>query len=240
MAPSHDRAVSAGMAPSEGMAPSHGTPPSHATAEPHGTERDRASSQATAPHQSQAGPRTGSRGRRRRLRSSVERAVLERAGYACERCGRRSGLQIHHQDRVCRGGSDEPSRLSVLCRVCHAAEHHDEHQVDPTFICGRAWHTARRRVSTVMRSPPASAGVRQSGALAVAAGSPSHERHPAHGRQPRARAPTPRASANPAHERQPRARAATPTRQRQPLTRRSHPELASGNPTHQRQPRSST
>jgi hypothetical protein len=75
--------------------------------------------------------------RRRPIPAAVERAVLERAGYACERCGRRQGLQIHHIDRVCRGGTNDPARLAVLCRPYHSSEHHNEFEHDLTFILGR-------------------------------------------------------------------------------------------------------
>jgi hypothetical protein len=71
------------------------------------------------------------------LPAAVERAVLERAGYACERCGRRQGLQIHHIDRVCRGSTHDPARLALLCKVCHASEHREEFDNDPSFAVGR-------------------------------------------------------------------------------------------------------
>jgi hypothetical protein len=74
---------------------------------------------------------------RKRLPAAIKRLVFERAGYACQRCGRRQGLQIHHIDRVCRGGTDDPDRLELLCRVCHTSEHHDECEHDTTFILGR-------------------------------------------------------------------------------------------------------
>jgi hypothetical protein len=78
------------------------------------------------------------------LPASVERAVLERAGYACERCGRRQGLQIHHIDRVCHGGTHDPARLALLCKVCHASEHREEFDSDVTFALGRDLALANR------------------------------------------------------------------------------------------------
>jgi 5-methylcytosine-specific restriction endonuclease McrA len=81
---------------------------------------------------------------RTRLPSAVERAVLERAGYACERCGRRQGLQVHHVDRVCRGGTHDPATLALLCNHCHRSEHGEEFSSDVTFLLGRAYALAAR------------------------------------------------------------------------------------------------
>lgn len=82
---------------------------------------------------------------RRSLGDSVERTVLERAGFMCERCGRRQALQIHHQQRVCKGGTNDPSRLSLLCGTCHCSEHDAEFHADPRFIHGRQNAIARRQ-----------------------------------------------------------------------------------------------
>lgn len=50
---------------------------------------------------------------------------LEKAGYACERCGKGETLQVHHPKYLSgRKPWDYPIEFcEVLCRGCHAAEH---------------------------------------------------------------------------------------------------------------------
>ena len=52
----------------------------------------------------------------------VRRQALQRALYACERCGQSKHLNVHHLTYV-RLGAEEPDDLEVLCRGCHKAEH---------------------------------------------------------------------------------------------------------------------
>jgi len=49
-------------------------------------------------------------------------AALMRAGYACDDCGKRSGLQVHHltYERI---GAELPADLCVLCDPCHGDAH---------------------------------------------------------------------------------------------------------------------
>src|SRR5262249_45909823 len=47
--------------------------------------------------------------------------VLARARWACQACGTRTGLEVHHVIKRAQGGSDfDPDTLVVLCRRCHA------------------------------------------------------------------------------------------------------------------------
>jgi 5-methylcytosine-specific restriction endonuclease McrA len=49
--------------------------------------------------------------------------VLERDGWRCQICGRRTLLDVHHIDfRAC-GGDDSDTNLMTLCRVCHQRKH---------------------------------------------------------------------------------------------------------------------
>lgn len=58
--------------------------------------------------------------RRQVLHISIRRALWERAGYRCERCGQSpSRLETHHVIPVKSGGSDELENLQCLCNPCH-------------------------------------------------------------------------------------------------------------------------
>lgn len=48
--------------------------------------------------------------------------ALMRAGYACEDCGKRAGLQVHHLTYA-RIGAELPADLCVLCDDCHSDAH---------------------------------------------------------------------------------------------------------------------
>jgi 5-methylcytosine-specific restriction endonuclease McrA len=51
---------------------------------------------------------------------------LKRAGYKCERCGRRDPpLIVHHLDEEGLAGlrAYDPTNLEVLCRHCHPLAH---------------------------------------------------------------------------------------------------------------------
>ncbi len=47
------------------------------------------------------------------------RAVLERDGWACLRCGAREDLVLDHVRALCNGGAHDVSNLAVLCRDCN-------------------------------------------------------------------------------------------------------------------------
>lgn len=50
------------------------------------------------------------------------RVAFQAHGEICNRCGDTDGLEVHHIDRNRR--NNRPDNLEVLCRKCHANEHH--------------------------------------------------------------------------------------------------------------------
>jgi len=59
--------------------------------------------------------------------------ALKAAAYTCQRCGARSGLQVHHltYENI---GAELDADLEVLCRVCHEGEHVAQDQREHTGI----------------------------------------------------------------------------------------------------------
>ena len=57
-------------------------------------------------------------------KSKRERA-LRRAGYQCQTCPNTTQLNVHHADSDYdfKYGSEDDSRLTVLCRTCHKRIH---------------------------------------------------------------------------------------------------------------------
>jgi 5-methylcytosine-specific restriction endonuclease McrA len=55
-------------------------------------------------------------------------AVLERDGWRCQECGRRSNLEVHHLRHRSQQGHDAEENLITLCAACHGQRHqgHDE------------------------------------------------------------------------------------------------------------------
>ena len=55
--------------------------------------------------------------------SRLRRAVLDRDGWRCQRCGRPLGAggNVHHVNRV--ADDNRPENLAAFCRTCHIAEH---------------------------------------------------------------------------------------------------------------------
>lgn len=51
------------------------------------------------------------------------RAVLERAGGRCERCGKAGRLHAHHIRPRSRGGKHELANGAALCPACHGSTH---------------------------------------------------------------------------------------------------------------------
>jgi len=61
----------------------------------------------------------------------IRAQILARARWACQACGVRTRLDVHHVTKRVQGGSDfDLDRLIALCRVCHA-------QTDAPFRLGR-------------------------------------------------------------------------------------------------------
>lgn len=57
--------------------------------------------------------------RRKSLRLSVRRKVMERDKYRCLKCGTHKDLQVDHIVPVTKGGADDIDNLQTLCRKCN-------------------------------------------------------------------------------------------------------------------------
>lgn len=56
--------------------------------------------------------------------ASTRRAVLDRDGWRCTRCGTPRQLEVHHVEALADGGDEyDPDGCRVLCRDCHFAAH---------------------------------------------------------------------------------------------------------------------
>lgn len=58
-----------------------------------------------------------------RVDPKLRRAVYDRAGGCCDRCGRLlppAGFEAHHRKLRSRGGQDSAANLLALCPGCHA------------------------------------------------------------------------------------------------------------------------
>lgn len=53
---------------------------------------------------------------------AFRRAVLTRAGYQCEGCGKRARLEADHIVPLDKGGAHHPDNGQALCRACHIAK----------------------------------------------------------------------------------------------------------------------
>ncbi len=49
--------------------------------------------------------------------------ILQRDGWRCQWCGRRTELQVHHLTRRSQQGDDAAANLITLCSRCHATAH---------------------------------------------------------------------------------------------------------------------
>lgn len=62
-----------------------------------------------------------------RKRSKPSRAlkhhVWQRAGGACEGCGARDGLAVHHVVPRSKGGKNRRGNLRLYCRTCERRDH---------------------------------------------------------------------------------------------------------------------
>lgn len=53
----------------------------------------------------------------------LRRHVLQRDGWRCQKCGRRTNLQVHHTQLRSQLGHDSEENLIALCSQCHALFH---------------------------------------------------------------------------------------------------------------------
>jgi len=51
------------------------------------------------------------------------RQVLQRDGWRCQACGRRTNLQVHHIQLRSQSGDDAEKNLITLCSACHDLIH---------------------------------------------------------------------------------------------------------------------
>ena len=52
-------------------------------------------------------------------------AVLERDGWRCQDCGRRSNLEVPHLRHRSQQGEDTAESLIALCAACHGQRHRE-------------------------------------------------------------------------------------------------------------------
>ena len=69
------------------------------------------------------------------------RAMLRRAGYRCECCGKAGRLELHHIERLEDGGAAwDPENCQILTRACHLEVTRKENeQRNPTPPEVKAW-----------------------------------------------------------------------------------------------------
>lgn len=62
------------------------------------------------------------RKRRRKCSIHVKRAILERDGYKCVKCGDTRHLHVDHIVAIASGGTSDYGNLQTLCRNCNIAK----------------------------------------------------------------------------------------------------------------------
>ena len=61
---------------------------------------------------------------------TIREFVLARDGFACNRCNRRSGLEVDHRLPISQGGHPwDPANLQVLCRGHHITKTKEEREI---------------------------------------------------------------------------------------------------------------
>jgi 5-methylcytosine-specific restriction endonuclease McrA len=55
--------------------------------------------------------------------NQLRQEILQRDGWRCQLCGRRSNLEIHHQEFRSHCGDDSEPNLITLCATCHKQVH---------------------------------------------------------------------------------------------------------------------
>lgn len=86
-------------------------------------------------------------GAKKGVLSQTRRAFADRARRflrdACEDCGTRDDLTIHHEDRDWK--NNDPANLRTLCRSCHSLHHHRKQEIGrrgskpPCRVCGSTY-----------------------------------------------------------------------------------------------------
>lgn len=61
--------------------------------------------------------------KRTKASRSQKHAVWKRAGFACEGCGARAGLAVHHVVPASRGGTNRGGNLRLYCKFCEKRDH---------------------------------------------------------------------------------------------------------------------
>jgi hypothetical protein len=60
-------------------------------------------------------------------------SALKRAGFKCQRCGSKNGLEVHHKTYE-RMGNEWDADLEALCRDCHSKHHVEEASVQRVYL----------------------------------------------------------------------------------------------------------
>jgi 5-methylcytosine-specific restriction endonuclease McrA len=55
--------------------------------------------------------------------NQLRQEILQRDGWRCQACGRRSNLEVHHQEFRSHCGDDSKPNLITLCASCHEQVH---------------------------------------------------------------------------------------------------------------------
>jgi 5-methylcytosine-specific restriction endonuclease McrA len=53
----------------------------------------------------------------------LRKSILERDDWRCQQCGRRTHLEVHHQQHRSQQGADAEENLITLCSACHWRQH---------------------------------------------------------------------------------------------------------------------
>jgi hypothetical protein len=61
---------------------------------------------------------------RKSMSTATRKQVLARDGHACQKCGKREKLDLHHINPITLGQDDSPDNLVTLCKHCHSEWEH--------------------------------------------------------------------------------------------------------------------